>query len=379
MPRKRLSVLAAALVLTAPAAEARTVADGRAAPRFQAVARWTEATLAEIRAHRLSPVRASRALALVSVAMDDALRGVRKAGGPSRVSVAVAASTVLGHLFPHRSAALKSAANGAGATPGAAAAGRRAAARVIARARGDGSSAQWSGPVPSGAGLWQPTPPGFAQPLDPLAGTWRTWNLNRGAQFRPPPPPAPGSDAFDGEVQQVYDASRSASTEQRRLAHFWADGPGTVTPPGHWNRIALGLMRARGTGLGRAAAVLARLNTAQADAFIACWDAKFAYWLVRPVTVIQQWWYDPAWSPLLATPPFPAYPSGHATTSAAAATVLSAAFPDARTRMRRMAQDAAQSRLHAGIHFPVDTSAGLALGEAVGRQALRSTRFKEAS
>lgn len=356
------------------------MAEGRTVTRHQTVAKWTRAALTEIRSHRLNPVRASRALALVSVAMDEALRGARPASGPSRASAAsLAASAVLGHLFPHRSAALRAAAKTARAARGAAVVGRRAAARVIARARGDGSSARWSEPVPSGPGLWQPTPPDFAQPLDPLAGTWRTWNLNRGAQFRPRPPPAPGTDAFDTEVQRVYDASRSATAEQRRLAHFWADGPGTVTPPGHWNQIALELMRGRGTGLGRAASVLARLNTAQADAFIACWDAKFAYWLVRPVTVIQQWWYDSTWSPLLATPPFPAYPSGHATTSAAAATVLSAAFPDARTQLRRMAQDAAESRLHAGIHFPVDTSAGLALGEAVGRQALRSTRFKEAS
>jgi hypothetical protein len=371
----RVLVLVPALALGAPVS-ATAHADGqrRAAAHDAPVLAWTERALAEVRAHRVNPVRAARALALVSVAMNDATRRSR-----SRAAAHPAAATVLGQLFPDRRAALAARARAARVPPGVAAAATRAAARVIARARSDGSETHWSAPVPSGPGLWQPTPPRFAPPLDPHAGTWRTWHLNRGAQFRPPPPPAPGTDAFDAETQRVYDASRAASPEQRRLAHFWADGPGTVTPPGHWNQIALGMLRARGTGMAEAAALLAQLNTAQADAFIACWDAKFAYWLVRPVTVIQQWWYDPTWSPLLETPPFPAYPSGHATTSAAAATVLSAAFPDARRRLRRLAEEAAQSRLYAGIHFPIDTTAGLALGEAVAREALRSTTPKEAA
>jgi membrane-associated phospholipid phosphatase len=89
------------------------------------------------------------------------------------------------------------------------------------------------------------------------------------------------------------------------------------------------------------------------------------------VTVINQWWYDPGWKPLLVTPPFPSYPSGHATTSAAAAAVLGHFFPTARERPRRMADEAAQSRLYAGIHFPSDTRAGLVLGRQVAGAALR--------
>lgn len=365
----RVWALACALALTPSVAGASAGAGREAAAGMSALHRWTDATLTEIRSHRLSPVRAARALALVSVAMNDAIRPYRRSGGRHReAAVARAAADVLAYLFPGRESGLPASARGA-----------RAAARVIARARTDGSGAQWTGPVPSGPGVWRPTPPAFAPPLDPLAGTWRTWNLNRAAQFRPLPPPAPGTDAFDAEVEQVYEAARAASPEQRRTSHLWADGPGTVTPPGHWNEIALRLMRTGGTGAVRAASILATLNTAQADAFIACWEAKFAYWLVRPVTVIQQWWYDPGWSPLFATPPFPAYPSGHATTSAAAATVLAAAFPAAEARLWRMAEEAAESRLYAGIHFPIDTAAGLALGEAVAREALRSTHSKEAA
>jgi hypothetical protein len=74
------------------------------------------------------------------------------------------------------------------------------------------------------------------------------------------------------------------TAEQKRIAKFWSDGAGTVTPPGHWNVIALGLLREANWSTLRSAWLLAALNTAQADAFIACWDAKFTYWSLRPVT-----------------------------------------------------------------------------------------------
>ena len=90
------------------------------------------------------------------------------------------------------------------------------------------------------------------------------------------------------------------------------------TPPGHWVSIALQILERDGTSLDKSVDVLARLGIAQADAFIGCWDAKFQYDLVRPVTYIRRV-IDPKWEPLLNTPPFPEYPSGHSTQSAAAA------------------------------------------------------------
>lgn len=394
-------------------AEVRALQQRRASPaRWSADATetWTQLTLDQIRAHRVNPVRAARALALVSVAMNDAIQTlhasmpasarpapcrldarIHAAGGrcpvsasrPDTAAAGEAAALVLAELFPDQRPALRRASATAlsrtmrsGTTwrsdvDAAVLVGRRIAARVAERARHDGSSAQWTGVRPTGSGLWQPTPPAFSPPLDPLAGTWRTWNLNRGSQFRPAPPPAQGTPLFDAETQQVYDTTRALTGEQRRIATFWADAAGTVTPPGHWDAIALATIRERELTPERAAFVLATLNTAQADAFIACWDAKYAYWSVRPVTVIQQWWYDPAWSPLLVTPPFPSYPSGHATTSAAAATVLGRFFPAQRAHLDRMADEAAQSRLYAGIHFASDTRAGLALGRKVAGVALR--------
>jgi hypothetical protein len=164
-------------------------------------------------------------------------------------------------------------------------------------------------PPPVGPGFWVPTPPAYIYPpLEPLAGTWRTWNLDTGSQFRPGPPPAYGSAQFLAEMNEVYSVSLTLTAEQKRIADLWADGAGTVTPPGHWNVIALDLVRGAGWLTLRTARLFAALNTAQADAFISCWDTKYAYWSLRPVTAIRRL-IDPAWSSYIVTPPFPAYTS----------------------------------------------------------------------
>ena len=120
------------------------------------------------------------------------------------------------------------------------------------------------------------------------------------------------------------------------------------------------------------ARVFAALNTAQADAFIACWDAKFTYWSERPVTAIRRE-LDAKWLSYITTPPFPSYVSGHSTTSSAASEVLSAYFPGSAQDLRAWAQEAAVSRLYGGIHFRSDNEAGLALGTKVAGIAL--TRY----
>ena len=193
-----------------------------------------------------------------------------------------------------------------------------------------------------------------------------------GSRFRPGPPPAFGS-RYAREVREVYHVSRALTEEQKRIADFWVDGPGTVTPPGHWNQIALGLIRRHRLSESAAARVLAALNTAQADAFIACWDAKYTYWSERPVTAIRRE-IDPSWLSYIATPPFPSYVSGHSTTSAAASELLSAYFPRARRQLRAWAEEAAVSRLYGGIHFRSDNEAGLALGKKAGRAAVSRYR-----
>src|SRR5262249_4192999 len=132
----------------------------------------------------------------------------------------------------------------------------------------------------------------------------------------------------------------SRTAEQSLIALFWADGAGTETPPGHWNRIARVVSSQRGTSVMANARLFALLNIAMADAAICAWDAKYTYMFWRPVTAIRNGDTDgnaatvpdPAWSSFIVTPPFPDYVSGHSTFSGAASTVLAMFYGTDRVR-----------------------------------------------
>jgi membrane-associated phospholipid phosphatase len=363
--------LGLAVALVVAVGVAALPARARAA-ESSAVAPWIEFELDAIASHPTNPPRAARALAHVSGAMYLAAL----LGGRARDdAVAGAASTVLAHMYPDEAAGSQALADRLADVDGKAfLRGRLIGRLLIARAESDGSDAVWTGSIPVGRGNWVPTPPSFIYPpLEPSAATWRTWNLHDGSQFRPGPPPVYGSARFLAEVREVYSVSRTLSAEQKRIADYWADGAGTVTPAGHWNRIALDLVGAAGWPTRRASLLFSVLNTAQADAFIACWDAKYAYWTPRPVTAIRRL-IDPSWLSYTVTPPFPSYVSGHSTTSGAASTVLGAFFPHRAGELNAMAEEAAVSRLYGGIHFRSDNDAGLELGRRVGTVALEAYR-----
>jgi membrane-associated phospholipid phosphatase len=181
---------------------------------------------------------------------------------------------------------------------------------------------------------------------------------------------------------EVYTTSQSLTSAQQIVARFWSDDPMlSPTPPGHWVSITLEILRRDGADLGHSLNALARLGVGLADAFIACWQAKFEYDLVRPVTYINRV-IDPKWQPSLITPPFPEYPSGHSTQSGAAAAVLTAVFGDnlgfdddthvqddipARhfDNFWAAAKEAAISRLYGGIHFKSAIEQGLEQGKCV--------------
>jgi hypothetical protein len=327
------------------------------------VAGWVDVTLKEISSHGANPPRASRALALVSVAMEDG-------SSLGRRSIHGAAAEVLAYLFPDRAAAFRDRAARLARSTRKLRRGRALGAKVVQRARRDNSDAAYTGTRLSGTGYWT-EPPGVPGPLEPATGQWRPWNIRKGSALRPPPPRRPGDQGYGQQLAEVHRTSVGLTPEQRDIALFWADGAGTETPPGHWNRIAIRLVERARLSYRRAARTFALLNTAQADAFIACWDAKFTYWSERPVQAIRRT-IDPAWSPLIPTPPFPSYPSGHSTTSGAASRVLGALFPRRKRRLAAMASEAAVSRLYGGIHFSFDNDAGLALGKRVGRAALQN-------
>lgn len=244
---------------------------------------------------------------------------------------------------------------------------------------------------PSGPGAWVPTPPRFARPLLPNWGSNRPFMPDVYQRCLPPGPPrydeAVGS-AFYREAEEVWHTSVSATEEQRRVALYWADDPGkTPTPAGHWAWILTDLLRDRKATLPTAAEQYARLGIAMSDAFVATWKVKFEVNLLRPVTYIQLA-FDSNWvPPLMETPPFPEYPSGHSVESGAAAAVLEAfygsdtAFDD-RTHndrgwgpkrfrnFRSAADEAAASRLYAGIHFRSAIEHGVTQGRCIGAQAL---------
>jgi hypothetical protein len=238
---------------------------------------------------------------------------------------------------------------------------------------------------PTGPGMWVPTPPAHQRALQPRWGELRRFLPGSPDDCAPPPPPpfstAEGTQLWM-ESHQVRTIGANLTAEQRAIALFWSDDPGlTSTPPGHSVSILSQIMRADGASLATAAEAYARLGIAVADAFIACWWAKYRHCLLRPVTYIRQV-FDPAWSPLLVTPPFPEYPSGHSTQSAAAAVVLTSLFggrsftdhthdsrglaPRSFGSFNQAANEAAMSRLYGGIHFMCGIQLGLQQGYCLG-------------
>jgi hypothetical protein len=141
-----------------------------------------------------------------------------------------------------------------------------------------------------------------------------------------------------------------------------------VTPPGHWNQIAVDACVADGLNDVRTARVLALLGVAQHDAFVACWDCKYHYDCIRPVMDIRATVPgQEAWLPYLTpTPHFPTYPSGHSTTSGAASQVLGALFPDRGIEFALMGDEAKDSRLYGGIHYRFDNDVGANMGRIIG-------------
>jgi PAP2 superfamily len=238
---------------------------------------------------------------------------------------------------------------------------------------------------------WVPTSKVALQqaPLLPGWGKVRTFAMPAGTSCPLPPPPDysedPGSE-FYKQALEVRDTVANLTPEQREIARFWSDDPMlSSTPPGHWITIALQILDSENAPIDRRAEVMALLGVAVADGFIGCWQTKFEYDLLRPITYIRRV-MDKTWEPVLNTPPFPEYPSGHSTQSGAAAAVLTAlygenyAFEDAThtddglparkyASFAAAAQEAGMSRLYGGIHFRAAVERGLEQGACVGAYA----------
>lgn len=202
-----------------------------------------------------------------------------------------------------------------------------------------------------------------------LFGWVKPWCIPNVASVRPPVPPAVGSDVFNAQVAELKRIADNLTPEQRRIANFWADGPSTYTPPGHWNRIAAELIFENQLNPLRTARIFAYMNMAVADAGISCWDAKYYYCYPRPSQVI------PGFRSLLGVPNFPSYTSGHSTFSAAAAATLSAFFPQRAAELEAKAREASESRIYGGIHYRFDCEEGLKSGRSIGDYAIEIARM----
>jgi hypothetical protein len=378
------------------------------------VVQWNAVALDAVRFANTPPPAASRNLAILHAAVFDAVNSL---GGPytgyrpqtnapasasTEAAAAAAANRVLRFVWPQFSATFDAELQAHLFTlpPGPAQAagvawGRQVAEALVRERDFDGAHLGVDYRPKGGPGRWQPTPVLHASPLLPQWPGVKPFVLARGDQFRPPPPPALASAEWARQCNEVKALGAADSTnrtaEQTRIAWFWADGVGTQTPPGHWNSVAAQLAEARGLPLVETARLFALLNLALADAGIACWDAKYAYDWWRPVTAIRAadtdgnpaTEPDPAWTPLISTPPFPDHVSGHSTFSAAAAAVLAAfhggdefaftlrsdgLFGVTRSygRFSEAAAEAGISRIYGGIHYHSANVDGQALGRAVG-------------
>jgi len=246
--------------------------------------------------------------------------------------------------------------------------------------------------LPKGDGKWVPTNPIRQQqlPLLPGWGHKRTFAVPSGATC-----PTPGNPSFSREPDsqfykeaiEVYETGKNATPDQIAIARFWSDDPMlSMTPPGHWVSIALQVADRANLSLEDNVDLLARMGVAMADAFVGCWHEKYIYNLVRPITYIKQV-IDPKWEPILNTPPFPEYPSGHSTVSGAMDAVMTGFFgdnyafedrtgsPDGRNprnfkSFHAAAEEAGISRLYGGIHFRSAIVDGLAQGRCIGGYAI---------
>jgi hypothetical protein len=253
--------------------------------------------------------------------------------------------------------------------------GAAVAAKVMARAKTDGmSTSNNQAIVPDLIAhaksiglttLWASQELPVRPPMLPNYGAVKTWNFDRATleSIRPAIPYLPGSTEFTADLAELQRINESQTREQAAIANYWADGPGSYTPPGHWHRYACEAGVEAKYSEVRMARMLAYVGTALMDAGIACWETKYFYYSPRP----QQFGLKTS----VGLPNFPSYTSGHSTFSFAASTVLAAFFPEKSNAFNNYAQQASDSRVYGLIHFRVDCTMGGKHGKAIGTYAVQ--------
>lgn len=381
-----VAALAAAFLQSAGVAHADVATD------------WNRVMIGALATSQLAPPPSMRVGAIVQTSVFDALNGIdgrytpihvqpaAPPGASRTAAVAGAAYEALVSLFPAQKASfdlqLQATLAQIGGDPNdqsvarGLAWGKTVADQVLAWRATDGFTAVLSPYVASGLpGRWAPTPPLFAAPAARQFAAMVPWAMTSPGQFLPPPPPALTSAQYTADFDEIKAIGSATSTVrtawQTETAVFWQSD----TPVAIWDRVADQLIDASDLPLAQSVRLLARMNVAMADAVISIWNAKNVYDTWRPITAIQQadtdgnpdTAPDPAWAPLLVTPAFQEYPSGHAGVSRAGSGVLAAVFGDATaftltaaglpgvgrsfTSFSDAVAQVSMARIWAGIHF----------------------------
>lgn len=385
--------------------------------RADEISDWNENLLQSAQAAQASPLVAARVAAIFQAAVFDAVNGVERRftpihvqpnaprGASKRAAAVQAAYAILVKLFPTQKTAL----DGKLAASLSSIASEEAVENSVSIARGrewgqhvadeifawrsaDGFLAvlppYLGGTTP---GQWRPTPPALAPGVGVQFATMVPWVINSPNQFRSAGPPVLGSAQYATDYNEVAsmgkDTSAARTADQTLYSRFWHASTTTY----FWNRIAPSLSKERNVTFSEESRVLALVNIAIADAAIGCFDAKYFYSFWRPVTAIRlgdtdgnsATVADPTWTPLLVTPAFPEYPSGHSCASSAAARILSTYFGESTSfvvdsdsptmigvtrffpNFNAALEEIKNARIFGGIHFRTATDDGQRLGTDV--------------
>ncbi|MBC7851137.1 MAG: vanadium-dependent haloperoxidase [Chitinophagaceae bacterium] len=267
--------------------------------------------------------------------------------------------------------------------------GRQIATSVIEWSKHDGSTEANIPYTPLGEGYWEPTAPGFVAANVPGWGNNRTILKGSILGTMPPAPIAfskvPGS-AFYNMAKELFDISLALTPEQKALANFWDDAPNGkyLTAFGHWFSVLSQVIDMENCNILKAADAYLRLGISLHESIISCWQAKYTYHQIRPITYIQKHMGHPEWKSLITTPPHPEYSAAHATLSASAGYALESVFgknysftdhsydgigmsPRTYSSFEAAGYDAGLSRLYGGIHYKPSIEAGNTQGKKVGK------------
>ncbi|MDB2491537.1 vanadium-dependent haloperoxidase, partial [Flavobacteriaceae bacterium] len=256
--------------------------------------------------------------------------------------------------------------------------------------------------------FWKPTPPDYMDGIEPHWKEIRTMVIDSSNQFAPKPPldfDLTKGSAFQKQLLEVFDITNALNEDQIEIAKFWDCNPYVthhrghamfatkkITPGGHWIGITAVATRKMHSSFIDTVNAYTNVSIALFDAFISCWDEKWNTLIVRPETLINQY-YDEEWLPLLQTPPFPEYTSGHSVISRAAAVILTDLYGDdfsftdttevayglgerTYTSFFHAAEEAAISRLYGGIHYRMAIDEGVVQGQAVGEHIIKNLQTR---